>query len=70
MALFQRRPQAGDNIQFYTLGQNKAMLIVGLGNIGPEYEQTRHNVGFMAVDRFVREHDFPAWIEKKDLKCQ
>jgi PTH1 family peptidyl-tRNA hydrolase len=70
MALFQKRPQIGDSIQLYTLGQNKTVLIVGLGNIGKEYENTRHNVGFAAVDRFAADHDFSPWIEKKDLKCQ
>lgn len=69
MAFFQKRPQLGDSIQFYTLGQNKSVLIVGLGNIGKEYDNTRHNVGFEAVDRFVKDHDFPGWVEKKDLKC-
>ena len=28
--------------------------IVGLGNPGEEYEQTRHNIGYMALDRFVK----------------
>lgn len=33
-------------------------LIVGLGNPGKEYETTRHNAGFMAVDRLADEFGF------------
>nr|WP_117880263.1 aminoacyl-tRNA hydrolase [Aureibaculum luteum] len=31
----------------------KKFLIVGLGNIGSEYENTRHNIGFKILDRLA-----------------
>ena len=33
-------------------------LIAGLGNIGPEYALTRHNAGFMVLDRLAVQHGF------------
>lgn len=43
-------------------------LIVGLGNIGPEYAKTRHNAGFMATEAYRVKDGLPDWQEKPKFK--
>ena len=70
MAWLQKRPQIALPVNYYTIGQNSSLLIVGLGNPGKEYDHTRHNVGFECVEAFVAKYDeMSDWVEKKDLKC-
>jgi PTH1 family peptidyl-tRNA hydrolase len=42
----------------------KKFLIVGLGNIGSKYENTRHNIGFKIVDELAEEHKTTFETEK------
>lgn len=70
MSWMQQKPQTSDPTNYYTVGLNKVILLVGLGNPGKEYEQTRHNAGFMCIDEFVSTTDeMNSWMQKKDLKC-
>ena len=40
-------------------------LIAGLGNIGPEYHETRHNIGFMTVDSLATTNSAPPFCDKR-----
>jgi peptidyl-tRNA hydrolase, PTH1 family len=67
MALFVRRPTTISRPK-YSLNTNKTKLIVGLGNIGEKYTNTRHNIGFLVVDNIASRQD-ANWREQSDLKC-
>ena len=44
-------------------------LIVGLGNIGREYENTRHNIGFMVVDELAKKLGVSFGKEDRSAYC-
>ncbi len=70
MAWLQRRPQVSLPVNYFTVGQNTNIIIVGLGNPEPKYRLTRHNIGFECIDHFVESYEeMSGWVGKIDLKC-
>ena len=54
----------------------KKFLIVGLGNSGAEYVNTRHNIGFKVLDHLAKKENLtfqpPNWVilPKSELKAE
>ena len=79
LGLFQRNTFTDDSqhykivnsssISGTNLGTPKTLLVVGLGNIGKEFDGSRHNLGFEVLDYFAKSNDFPAWSLSKSRFC-
>ena len=46
------------------------IIIIGLGNPGQEFKNTRHNIGFEVLDKIKEENDFPDFAFSKKFIAQ
>lgn len=54
----------------YSLTSKNTLIIVGLGNIGAQYDNTRHNIGFACMDALhAAQSEFSPWQDNKKLFC-
>ncbi len=69
MSLFQKKTV--EHSLNYSLAGKKTLVIAGLGNIGTEYVNTRHNIGFACLDALQSsQSEFEPWQTKKALHCE
>jgi len=45
-------------------------LIVGLGNPGEQYQKTRHNAGFLVIDKIAKNENFSPWKMRKKFNAE
>jgi len=56
-------------VALFRPSQSVDRLVVGLGNPGPTYEGTPHNVGYRVVEELARRHGFPRAQRGFDGRC-
>lgn len=50
--------------QILKYNRYNSILLVGLGNPGDQYQNTRHNIGFTMIDAIAENYDFPQYSTK------
>lgn len=45
--------------------KSKIKLIIGLGNPGSQYAETRHNAGFWFIEKIISQYNIPTKLDKK-----
>jgi peptidyl-tRNA hydrolase, PTH1 family len=59
-----------DLVPFFFLQDMEKYLIAGLGNIGDEYANTRHNIGFIVLDALAQELKVEMTLQRHAFMCE